>query len=114
MPSRRIKKVNELIRQELSDIIRQEIEWPEGCLVTVKKADTAADLEETKIGVSVLPTEKRDKILNLLKKNIYQIQQSLNHKLVMRVVPKLDFYIDKSEEKAQRINHLLDKVSKKR
>jgi len=114
MPSRRIKKVNELIRQELSDIIRQEIEMPEGCLVTVKKAETSADLEEVKVGISVLPTEDRDKALNLLKKNIYQLQQVLNDKLVLRVVPKLNFYIDKSEEKAQRINDLLDKVEKKR
>jgi len=114
MPSRRIKQVNELIRHELAEIINKEIEFPESCLITIEKVETSGDLEKVKIWISVLPIEYRGKVLNLLKKNIYHLQKILDNKLVMKFVPKIHFCLDRSEEEAERVNVLLDKIKKER
>lgn len=112
MPNKRLSQVNDLIRSELAIIINREIEFPENCLVTIKSVETSADLHLAKVWLSVLPFEEGPRVITILKKNIFFLQKILDQKLVMRYVPKLCFFIDQSEENAQKINTLLDNLKK--
>lgn len=112
MPNKRLSQVNELIRSELAEIIRREIEMPAEILVTVKSVETSADLHQAKVWLSVLPFDQAGRAINILKKNIVSLQKILDQKLFMRYVPKICFFIDQSEESAEKINNLLDSLKK--
>ncbi len=106
--SQRILRVNELIKQEISKLLKKEIDFAD-ILVTVTKVDTSPDLKYAKIKLTVLPSDKSESALKIINQHIYQIQQALNKKLTMKYVPKIKFEIDKLEAHAQRIEELLTK-----
>ena len=108
--SHRIPQVNELIKRELSQFLLKEIDFPEDCLVTITKVETSKDLEHAKVWLSILPFDSRGKIFQILTRSIKYVQHLLNKKLVMRKVPKINFVQDTTEEKADRIEKLLDKI----
>ncbi|OIP78076.1 MAG: ribosome-binding factor A [Candidatus Portnoybacteria bacterium CG_4_8_14_3_um_filter_44_10] len=103
----RIEKVNSLLTEEVAKILLKELEFPRGVLVSVTHAEATPDMREAKIFISVLPFEKHPRILEILGKNIYWIQQILNKRLVMRPMPKIIFKIDSSIEEMDNLNRLL-------
>jgi len=106
--SQRIKRINELLKREVSQIILKEIDFY-NILVTITEVNTSSDLRQAKIKISSLPQEKNELALEIIKKNIFQIQKEINKKLQMNPIPRLVFEIDKTEIKAQRIEELLSK-----
>ncbi|MFA5107578.1 MAG: 30S ribosome-binding factor RbfA [Patescibacteria group bacterium] len=112
MASKRIAQVNELLRVELGTLLAREIEFPANCLVTVSKVDTSVDLEHAKIWIKVYPPEQAKTVLHKLIIHIADIQSQLNHRLVMRFVPKIAWKLDISEDRADRIERLLDQIQK--
>lgn len=112
MTSYRIEKVNELIKQQIAEIISRELEFGKDILVTVLAAKTSRDLLNSKIVVSVFPENKSTSILEILKKNVYNIQQILNRRLNMRPVPKIRFEISSQVAEADRIEKLIKETKK--
>ncbi|MAF20873.1 MAG: ribosome-binding factor A [Parcubacteria group bacterium] len=104
--SQRIQKINELLRHEVSQLLLKEIDF-DGILVTIISVDTAPNLSQAKIKITTIPTQRSERALRFINKDIYQIQQQLNKRLNLKFVPKLIFEIDKLEEKAQRIEKIL-------
>lgn len=112
--SKRILRVNSLIRDELSQIFLREIDFPEGVLVTVTDAETSIDISNVKVYISVMPEAKTEKIFAILKKIIYYIQQTLNKRLKMRVVPKIRFLKDKKIKEIDKIERIFEKIKKEK
>ena len=106
MSEERIKKLNDLLRDEAGRIIAEKIEAEDGVLVTVTGADTSPTLEHATIRISVFPQDKANEIIKKIGRRIYHIQQLLNKKLIMRPVPKIRFEIDRTEEQAGKIDGL--------
>lgn len=106
----RILKVNELIRQQLGQIIREEIEFPQGVLVTITRVITARDLRQAKVYISVLPIEKQEQAIKILISEVNNLHHLLNEKVTLRNTPKPKFFIDNSEENAKDIDDLLDNL----
>lgn len=104
--SQRIQQVNELMKQEVSQLLLKEIDF-DNILVTITNVDTSADLKNCKIKISVIPTDKNELALEIIKKNIYHLQQELNKRLYLKFVPKIKFEMDQIEAKAQRIEEIL-------
>jgi len=110
--SNRLKKLNNLLRDEAGKILKKELEFND-VLVTVVRADISPTLEHATIWISVLPESKRETALQKINQKIYHLQQILNKRLAMRPVPKIRFKIDKTEEKAAQIEKLLQKSQNK-
>lgn len=108
--TRRIQRVNQLIKEELGKIISREIVFPGGTLVTITNVTTSNNLEHARIKISVMPEKERKKVIEILQKNIYHLQRLLDKRLVMRYVPQIKFEIDKTQEKVERIEKLLEKI----
>ncbi|MFH1171463.1 MAG: ribosome-binding factor A [bacterium] len=108
MASHRVAQVNEVIRREVASALRRFVEIPPSCLVTIEEVQTSRDLSRAKIAVSVYPASFRADVLRLLNEEHREIQQAISHRLIFRVPPKLVFSIDMREERADRINRLLD------
>lgn len=108
----RAQRVNQLIKKELSQIILREINFPENILVTLTRVDTSSDLEQARIYVSVIPEEKARKVLEILNKSTYYLQQKLNQRLRMRPIPKIHFVHERKTSEAGRVEELLEEIHK--
>jgi len=108
--SNRIAKVNELIKHTIAEIIERELSLKAGVFVTVAKVDTTADLRYTRVFVSIFPEKEIDYVTKSLEKEIYRIQGSLNKKLSMKPLPRIEFKIDLTESKADEIEKLLKEI----
>lgn len=112
MPSQRVKKINELIKREMGRIFLREVEAPEGSLITITHVETTSDLIEAKIWISVFPIDKAKIVLKELLKKIGYLQRLLNHRLVLKFVPKISFLIDQTQEKVSQVEDILNKAKK--
>ena len=110
--SKRIEQVNELIQRELGKIILREIDFPQGIMVTLTRVETSVDLGQSKVYVSCLPGGKTKSVLRILNQNIYDIQQGLNKRLKMRIIPKIFFTAERETAEAGRIEELLEQLKK--
>ena len=106
--SQRVKKVNELLKHEISQLLLREVDFCD-ILVTITDIDTSSDLKHAKVKISTLPQEKNKLALEMINKNVFHIQQKLNKRLQMKPIPRIRFEIDQAEIKAQRIEELLKK-----
>ncbi len=110
--SDRILRINQLIKQELSQIIQKEIEFLEDALVTLTRVETTPNLIESKVYISIIPEKKKKIVFRALNKQIYKTQQKLNKRLNMRPIPKIIFLEEKETVKAGRVEEILAKLKK--
>jgi len=106
--SRRQEQVNELVRSELAQLFVKELELPHGVMVTISRVETSVDMEHARVFLSIWPVERRAEIWPTLVPQQGAFQRLLNHRLHMDHVPLIEFMHDESEEKAERLNRLLD------
>ena len=110
--TRRIQRVSQLIKKELSQLLLKEVDFPEGVLVTITRVETSANLFQAKVYISVMPEEKLSKVLQILDKLIYFLQQRLNKRLKMRPIPRIIFMEEKATAEAGRVEELLEEIHK--
>lgn len=106
--SRRTRQVGELLREELSDIIRREVKDPRVGFMSITAVDVTQDLRTARVYVSVLGTdEERESNLEALRSAALFIRRHLKPRLRMRQIPELDFRDDRSMEYAEQISATL-------
>ncbi len=110
--SKRIQRVNALIKRELSQLILKEFDFPLDILVTLTRVETTSGLRDVNAWVSIIPDEKDKKIIEILDKNIYFLQQKLNKRLKMRPLPKIKFLEEKKTKEAGRVEEILERLKK--
>jgi ribosome-binding factor A len=111
--SKRIKRVNQLIKKTLSNILLKELDFVKEVIITVTRVNTASDLSKASVFISVIPEEQIKQVMRSLNKNIYHLQQKMNKKLVMKCVPKIIFIEETKTAEADRIEKLLDELKNK-
>ena len=110
--SERIRKVNELIKRELSQIILREIDFPKKVLTTITRVEASPNLIQAKVYISALPEDQLTNVFRILRQRIYSIQQLLNKRLKMRPMPKIEIMEEKETKQAARIEEILEKIKK--
>jgi ribosome-binding factor A len=112
MQSRRIDRIEEQLRIELSEIIEREIQDPRIGLTTVTAVKVSPDLRHARVSVTVLgDAAQRKKALEGLRSATSFVRRSLSKRLQhMRRIPELSFDYDESVEKGIRIEELLDRI----
>ncbi|MEI6627068.1 MAG: 30S ribosome-binding factor RbfA [bacterium] len=105
-------KMGEMIRQQLGEIIIEEVELPMGSIVTVTKLDLSPDFKNARAYISVVPDEFAKKVMGTLILKVKSIQNILVHKINMRVVPRIKFFLDEIEQEAMELDRLLDNLNK--
>jgi ribosome-binding factor A len=110
--TKRIDRVNQLIKKELAQIILKEIDFPDNVLVTLTRIDASPNLIEAKVYLSTLPDSRAQEVQDILNRNIYMIQQALNKRLIMRPMPKIMFREEKEVREAGRVEEILEQAKK--
>jgi ribosome-binding factor A len=106
--SRRTRQVGELLREELTDIIRREVKDPRVGFMSITTVDMTPDLRSARVYVSVLGSDvERADTLAALRSAAKFIRFHLKPRLRMRQIPDLDFRDDRSMEYAQQISTTL-------
>lgn len=108
----RIEKIRNLLREELALMLNREMEFPEGSLVTITRAEISQDVHYATVFISVLGDKQRQ-VLEILSKNIYNIQKWLNRRVKMRPVPKLRFVMDEEEVRREKVEESISRLKKK-
>jgi ribosome-binding factor A len=111
MANRRTERVSELVKRQLGEII-QELNLA-GCgLITVTGAVISPDLQEGRVYVSVIgKPEQQQRALGALAAEHGRIQHELSQRVILKYTPKLKFFLDETEARAQRIEHLIDELN---
>jgi ribosome-binding factor A len=111
MQGKRLDRVNQLIKEEVSTLLQRELKDPRLGFVTVTEVEVSKDLRVAKVFVSVLGDERQwTSSLAALESARGFIRNWLRHHLDLRVTPELDIRADHSMEHAARIQSLLKRV----
>ena len=89
--SRRIARVNNLIRQEISTLLQRQVKDPRlGNFIAVTEVDTSPDLKYARIFVSGIGTEVDiEQTLTALTAAAGFIRRELYHRLRLKRIPEL-------------------------
>lgn len=111
--SRRIERLNTLIREELSDLIRQAKDPRLNCLLSITRVETTPDLQFAKIYISIMgsDSDKKNAMEGLNSASGF-FYRELRGRLSLRHTPQLVFQKDESIEQGARILDLLGNVTK--
>ena len=108
MQGKRLERVNQLIKEEISLLLQRELKDPRLGFVTVTEVETSPDLRHARVYVSVLgPEEKWASSLQALERARGFIWSWLRRHLDLRVTPEIDFRADRSMAHAAHIQTLL-------
>ena len=115
MSSRRIERVNDLLRSELSELIGRTLKDPRVAgLVSLTEVETSADLRHAKVFVSVFGSdEERKSTLEALRHASGFLRHEVAQRVTLRHMPELEFVLDSSLEHGDRILRLLKQVQQK-
>jgi ribosome-binding factor A len=106
--TRRTRQVGELLKEELTDIIRKEMDDPRLAFWSITRVDVPTDLRSARVYISVLGTDhERSETLAALKSGAGFIRRHLKPRLHMRQIPELEFRDDRSLEHAAEISRTL-------
>ena len=109
--TRRTEQIADLIKKELSLLLEREVKDPLVGFVTLTAVEVAPDLRLARVYFSVLGDEQatQDSLAALARARGF-LRRELSQRLALRYVPELQFYLDLSVERGQRIADLLREV----
>jgi ribosome-binding factor A len=106
--TRRTEQIGDLIKEELSRLLEREIKDPRIGFVTLTDVEVSSDLRLARVYFSVLGDEQTmQESLAALARASGFLRHELSQRLSIRYVPELQFYLDRSVERGQRIANLL-------
>jgi len=112
MIEKKAARANEILKEEIGNIVLREVGLA-GVLITVTEVRISAPRTEASVYVSVYPDDKFDEIFKIFDKEIYNIQQQINHRLRMRPIPKIIFKRDYREAEAGKVEKILEEIREK-
>jgi ribosome-binding factor A len=105
--------MGEFLREEVTDIIRSEVDDPRLGFWTITRVEVAPDMRTARIHVSVLGSDgERKETLAALRGAAGFIKGHLRPRMRTRTIPDLEFRDDRSMEHADAIDRTLRELSR--
>lgn len=111
MNSRRLGRINEVIRRELALVLSEELPEDFG-MITVSDVQTSPDLKNAKVFISIVDSNKSEKIISYLNKHSFNYMKRISPRIRFKYLPNLLFQEAKASQNLQRISDLLDQIKK--
>jgi len=114
--NRRIERLNSLLKEVISDVIRDEVKNPHlPKLITITQVDVTKDLHHAKVYVSVIGDEKtKQEALQALQSASGFIGVHASKEIKIRYFPELTFVLDNTVDKQSRIEEIIHKIEQER
>ena len=108
MQGKRLERVNQLMKEEISMLLQRQLKDPRLGFVTVTEVDVTPDLKHAKVYVSVLGSEAQwAASFKALESARGFVWNWLRRNLDLRATPEISFRPDRSMEHAAHIQALL-------
>lgn len=108
MSKDRITRVNQLLLRELGEVFTYVVSPAVPCLVTVTGVETASNLRDATVYVSIYgKPEQKQAAMDLIERKRPMIQAEMAHKIILKYTPVLHFKLDETAERADRVEALL-------
>lgn len=114
MARRRLERLNEQLRRELTEILRRDVKDPRVGLVTVTGVRAAPDLTFARVLVEIPPSADEAETLVGLTTASPFVRYELGQRLRIRRVPELRFEPDHTMDDVRHIERLLGEVRRQR
>jgi ribosome-binding factor A len=117
MPSRRIERINHLLRQEIADLLTREVKDAAlaDAMISITDVETSPDLHSAKVYFSVYGDEEVvEAAVTHLKRASGFLHRNLKERLDLRYTPHLEFILDRSLARADRIMRLMRSIEEER
>ena len=108
----RQQKVAREIQRCFAEIIRGKgMAMFDGAMLTVSGVGVSPDLSVAYIYISIFPSEKAPKVMDILKENSRALRGELGNRMgrQLRIIPEISFYVDGSLDYVAHIEELLKK-----
>ncbi len=119
MTTGRMRRVDEALRQVISDALATELKDPRVGFVTVTDVRTSPDLRHARVYVSVLGADggasgeqEREDTLAGLRSGHGFLQARIGRELHLKRTPTLEFLYDDTTDRAMRVEELLEEVER--
>jgi ribosome-binding factor A len=106
----RQQKYSKLILKELSDIfLKEKTNILDNAFITIADVKMSPDLSVARVYISMTLAKNKALILDKINLKKSEIRKALGNKIrnQARIVPQLSFFIDETEEGAQRIEDII-------
>jgi ribosome-binding factor A len=114
--SRRVDRINGLLRQEISQLLARQIKDPRLTgVISITQVKTSSDLRNAIVYVSVMGDEvTKHSALEGIQSAAKFMRRELGDRLTLRYVPFLKFELDESIEDAEHILRIMDQIKDSR
>jgi ribosome-binding factor A len=107
--------MQDVFREEISEIIQREIKDPGIGFITILDVKMTEDLKNAKVLYSVYGSEdEKYRTVEALRRAKGYIKHVLGTRVKLRLMPEITFVLDTGREKLDRIDELLKKVDTER
>ncbi len=113
LPYKRSKRVGDLLREEIADIVIYKLKDPRIGFITVTGVDVTDDIKNARVYVSILKDEDKETTLEILNSAKSFIRSELSKRLRMKFIPSIEFRLDVSIDYGNRIDKLLSEIKGK-
>ncbi len=110
MDSRRMRRINEMLKHTIGEIICEgRLRTQFSGLITVTEVRVSSDLSYCRVNFTVLGAEE-EAALGYLNYSRYEMTGIIAQKVKLRVMPKLQFFVDEDLKRANRIEELIREI----
>jgi len=110
--SGRADRVAGLLRRELADLLRREIQPELPSLISLTDVEVSRDLSHARAWISVLDIDQAPEVMRTLAEACPEIRRQLAGRVRLRIMPEIKFLHDTASESGQRIEQLLAAAKK--
>ncbi len=111
MASTRQQRIQQLLVEEVSDILRREVKDPRIGFVTFTSAHVSPDLHYARVYYTVLGDDAaREQTRRGLESAQPFIRREIGQRLRLKVVPELRFHYDDELERGLRVQEILEDI----
>lgn len=111
--SNRPRRVAEVLKRGLADVLRQDYEHPDAAKITLTAVDMSPDLRNARVFFTLLTKEiDSNKITADLNKASGYFRHCLRDRVDLRGLPKLKFEYDTSVDRGAHMEALFDQLHK--
>ncbi len=112
MANQRIMRINEEIKREIAELIREEVKDPRvnSTMVSVTAVETTTDLKSAKVFISVLQEEKQEEVTEALQSASKFMRKEVAKRLNLRNTPELTFKADDSIAYGMKMSQVIHEV----
>jgi len=108
----RTARINDLIRTELSELIRRKVKDPRVASVSVTAVSTTPDFSQAHVKIGLLDDTKAPAVLKGLEHAAGFLRGELSRRMKVKRVPELLFEVDQTAREEARLEELWEQLDR--